>query len=59
MRTEFVLQMTIEVVERQGLCVRLLTPFFDVDELPELQRLELLLSVDNLFTPITTHIYDQ
>jgi len=53
MSTEIVKQMTVEAAERQGLRVSLLEPLFDVDELPDLQRLAHLLSVDSSLAPLT------
>jgi uncharacterized protein len=53
MSTEVVKQMTVESAERQGLRVSLLEPLFDVDELPDLQRLAHLLSVDSSLAPLT------
>lgn len=53
MSTEVVKQMTVEAAERQGLRVSLLESLFDVDELPDLQRLAHLLSVDSSLAPLT------
>jgi uncharacterized protein len=53
MSTSVVLQMTIEMAERQGLSVRLLEPLFDVDELPDLQRLAQVLEADPALAPVT------
>jgi rSAM/selenodomain-associated transferase 1 len=53
MSTAVVQQMTVEAAERQGLRVSLLEPLFDVDELPDLQRLAHLLSVDSSLAPLT------
>jgi len=53
MSTEVVHQMTIEAAERQGLRVSQLETLFDVDELPDLQRLAHLLSVDSSLAPLT------
>jgi rSAM/selenodomain-associated transferase 1 len=53
MSTSVVKQMTIEAAERQGLRVSLLEPLFDVDELPDLQRLDHLLSIDSSLAPLT------
>ncbi len=53
MSTEVVKQMTIDAAQRLGLRVSLLEPLFDVDELPDLQRLERLLAVDSSLAPAT------
>lgn len=53
MSTSVVMQMTIELVERQGLKVHLLEPLFDVDELPDLVRLGRLLETDTSLAPAT------
>jgi glycosyltransferase A (GT-A) superfamily protein (DUF2064 family) len=53
MSTEVVNQMTIEAAERQGLRVSQLETLFDVDELPDLQRLARLLSGDSSLAPLT------
>ncbi|MBV9230489.1 MAG: TIGR04282 family arsenosugar biosynthesis glycosyltransferase [Chloroflexi bacterium] len=53
MSTDVVTQMTIEAARRQGLTVHLLETLFDVDELPDLQRLAHLLAADSTLAPIT------
>jgi rSAM/selenodomain-associated transferase 1 len=53
MSTSVVAQMTIEAAQRQGLKVHLLDPLFDVDELPDLQRLAQLLATDSTLAPTT------
>ena len=53
MSTDVVLQMTIELAQRQGLSVRLLDTLFDIDELPDLQRLIQLLEADSTLAPET------
>jgi uncharacterized protein len=53
MSTSVVAQMTIEAAQRQGLKVQLLDSLFDVDELPDLQRLAQLLAIDNTLAPTT------
>jgi rSAM/selenodomain-associated transferase 1 len=55
MSTAVVLQMTIEAARRQGLRVSLLDPLFDIDELPDLQRLAHLLAVDSSLAPLTAN----
>ncbi len=53
MSTDVVLQMTIELAQRQGLSVRLLDTLFDIDEMPDLQRLAQLLEADPTLAPET------
>jgi hypothetical protein len=53
MSTDVVLRMTIELAQRQGLSVRLLDTLFDIDELPDLQRLIQLLEADSTLAPET------
>ncbi|MDQ6660504.1 MAG: hypothetical protein M3Z24_06025, partial [Chloroflexota bacterium] len=53
MSTDVVLQMTIELAQKQGLSVHLLEPLFDIDELPDLVRLAQLLETDSTLAPIT------
>lgn len=53
MSTDVVLRMTIELARSQGLSVRLLEPLFDVDELPDLQRLARALEEDAALAPVT------
>lgn len=53
MSTSVVLKMTLELALRQGLSVRLLEPLFDVDELPDLQRLARTLEENAALAPVT------
>ncbi len=53
MSTNVVLQMTIELAQKQGLSVHLLEPLFDIDELPDLVRLAQLLEMDSTLAPMT------
>ncbi len=53
MSTSVVMQRTIEQAERQGLTVQCIAPLFDVDELPDLQRLAQLLETDSRLAPAT------
>lgn len=53
MSTDVVLQMTMELALRQGLSVCLLDTLFDIDELPDLQRLTQLLAADASLAPVT------
>lgn len=53
MSTNLVLQMTIDLALRQGLRVNTLETLFDVDELPELERLAQLLSANASLAPAT------
>ena len=53
MSTSRVTQMTIELAQQRGLTVRLLEPLFDIDELPDLQRLARLLEADSSLAPAT------
>jgi rSAM/selenodomain-associated transferase 1 len=53
MSTSVVAQMTIEAAQRQGLKVHLLDSLFDIDELPDLQRLAQLLAADRTLAPAT------
>jgi uncharacterized protein len=59
MSTEVVLQMTIEAAQRQALKVHTLETLFDVDELPELLRLALLLQERRELAPYTADQLDQ
>ncbi|HLG76575.1 MAG TPA: TIGR04282 family arsenosugar biosynthesis glycosyltransferase, partial [Ktedonobacteraceae bacterium] len=59
MSTSVVLTMTLEKVRHLGLSVRLLEPLFDVDELPELQRLAMLLQVRPELAPHTAAVLEQ
>ena len=53
MSTAVVAQMTIEAAQRRGLKVHLLDSLFDIDELPDLQRLARLLETDSTLAPTT------
>ncbi len=53
MSTSMVMQMTIELAQRQGLKVGTLESMFDVDELPDLLRLAELLQEDSSLAPVT------
>lgn len=55
MSTAVVAQMTIEAAQRQGLKVHLLDSLFDIDELPDLQRLAQLLATDRTLAPATAN----
>jgi len=53
MSTPVVAQMTIEAAQRQNLKVHLLDSLFDIDELPDLQRLAQLLASNHMLAPAT------
>lgn len=53
MSTAVVTNMTIEAAQRQCLTVRLIDSLFDVDELPDLQRLARLLQENSTLAPVT------
>ncbi len=53
MSTAVVAQMTIAAAQHQGLTTHLLEPLFDIDELPDLQRLAQLLAADSTRAPAT------
>ncbi len=53
MSTSLVMQMTIELAQRQGLKVSILEALFDVDEWPDLLRLAQLLRTDSSLAPST------
>ena len=53
MSTSSVLRMTVELAQRQGLEVNLQETLFDVDELPDLERLAQLLSKHADLAPVT------
>ena len=53
MSTSQVMQMTIELAQRQGLKVDTLETLFDVDEWPDLTRLARLLRADSSLAPVT------
>ncbi len=53
MSTDKVLQMTIDLAERQGLRVRTLETMFDVDEFSDLLRLSHALRADSSLAPAT------
>lgn len=53
MSTSVVTRMTIEMAQRQGLTVQLIESLFDVDELPDLLRLEQVLRADRSLAPAT------
>ena len=53
MSTSAVLRMTVELAQRQGLEVNLREPLFDVDELPDLERLAQLLRTCASLAPAT------
>ena len=53
MSTSSVLQMTIDLAQRQGLKVNTLETLFDIDELPELERLAQLLRTNASLAPAT------
>ncbi|GAC1568781.1 MAG: TIGR04282 family arsenosugar biosynthesis glycosyltransferase [Ktedonobacteraceae bacterium] len=53
MSTSLVLQMTIDLAQRQGLKVCTLETLFDIDELPDLERLAQLLRADCSLAPVT------
>jgi hypothetical protein len=58
MSTDVVLQMTIELAQRQGLRVHLLPTLFDVDEWSDLLRLAALLEQDSALAPVTAAYLD-
>ncbi len=53
MSTGLVMQMTVDLAQRQGLKVYTLETLFDVDELPDLVRLAQLLRADSSLAPAT------
>ncbi len=53
MSTSRVTCMTMEMAQRQGLTVQLIESLFDVDELPDLLRLEQVLRADRSLAPAT------
>jgi len=53
MSTGLVMQMTVDLAQRQGLKVATLEPLFDVDEWPDLVRLARLLRADSSLAPVT------
>jgi rSAM/selenodomain-associated transferase 1 len=53
MSTPHVTTMTIEAAKRQGLRVQMIETLFDVDEMPDLQRLATLLMHDRTLAPAT------
>jgi rSAM/selenodomain-associated transferase 1 len=53
MSTSQVMQMTVELAQRQGLRVCTLETLFDIDEWPDLVRLAQLLRVDSSLAPAT------
>lgn len=53
MSTSRVTAMTIEAAQRQGLRVQTIETLFDVDEMPDLQRLAVLLKQDRSLAPAT------
>ena len=53
MSTASVTAMTIEAAQRQGLRVQSIETLFDVDEMPDLERLAALLTHDRSLAPIT------
>lgn len=53
MSTSRVLQMTIDLAQRQGLTVRSLETLFDIDEWPDLVRLTQLLRTNGTLAPLT------
>lgn len=53
MSTPQVKEMTLAAAQRQGLRVYLLETLFDIDELPDLQRLARLLKADTSLAPAT------
>ena len=53
MSTSQVMQMTVELAQRQGLRVCTLETLFDIDEWPDLVRLAQLLRVDRSLAPAT------
>ena len=53
MSTNVVTRMTMEMALRQGLTVQLIESLFDIDELPDLLRLEQVLRADRSLAPAT------
>jgi uncharacterized protein len=53
MSTAVVTQMTVASALQQGLTTRLIDPLYDIDELPDLQRLAELLAIDSSYAPAT------
>lgn len=53
MSTSLVMQMTVDLAQRQGLKVTTLETLFDVDEWPDLVRLARLLRADSSLAPVT------
>jgi hypothetical protein len=53
MSTAVVNEMTIAAAQRQGLRVHQLATLFDIDELPDLQRLSQMLDADSTLAPAT------
>ena len=53
MSTGLVMQMTVDLAQRQGLSVCTLETLFDVDEWPDLVRLARLLQADSSLAPVT------
>ncbi len=53
MSTSLVMQMTVDLAQRQGLKVDTLETLFDVDEWPDLVRLARLLRADSSLAPVT------
>ena len=53
MSTSLVMQMTVDLAQRQGLKVDSLETLFDVDEWPDLVRLARLLRADSSLAPVT------
>ena len=59
MSTSRVTAMTIESAQRQGLRVQTIETLFDVDEMPDLQRLAALLRQDRTLAPTTAAYLEQ
>lgn len=59
MSTSRVTAMTIEAAQRQGLRVHAIETLFDVDEMPDLQRLAALLQQDRTLAPATASYLEQ
>ena len=55
MSTPHVTEMTIEAAQRQGLRVQTIETLFDVDEMPDLQRLAALLTENRMLAPATAN----
>ena len=53
MSTSRVMQMTVDLAQRQSLKVDTLETLFDVDEWPDLTRLARLLRADSSLAPVT------